>query len=427
MVGRSDHAAASQKLSISPWYASHSSCTFPHVQVLRPQAGFPGPTEPRFRDTLGMTTLLRATDSAAFLGIVPTLAGFTPRRSIVLLPFRGTRTDGAMRLDLPHEGADIQAYADAAVGLVARVRGTDAVAAVVYTDEEPHATRDGLVLPHAVAVDELLGCAEDAGLRIVDALCVTPAGWSSYMESDPDLHPLAEICSPSEQPTAPDISEDQAAGARLPEVDLAEKERVGHAALELTALLDGKGKGKGRLTGRENPQLIAALVLLEDVPAFFESVLAAPDDLPPYATATLLWCLERPLLRDVAIAQWASDLAGGVRALAAQDAFARSGEMVPDELGRLFLGQGPTPDLDRLRLALSVVREAAARAPRNARPAPLTAAAWLSWALGRATHAARYLELVREIDPRYSLAALLETMIAGAMLPEWAFRRSAAA
>jgi hypothetical protein len=374
-----------------------------------------------------MTTLLRATDSAAFLGIVPALAGFTPRRSFVLLPFHGTRTDGAMRLDLPSDGTDLAAYADAAVGLAARVQGTDAVAVVVYTDEYSHATRDGLVLPHAVAVDELLGCAEDAGLRIVDALCVTPSGWSSYLESDPDLHSLSEICRPPEAPDAPAISEDQAAGARLPTVDLAEKERVGRAALELTALLDEEGEGKGRLTGRENPQLIAALVLLEDVPAFFESVLAAPDALPPYATATLLWCLERPLLRDVAIAQWASDLAGGVRALDAQTAFAKSGEMVPDELGRLFLGQGPAPDLDRLRLALSVVREAAARAPREARPAPLTAAAWLSWALGRATHAARYLELVREIDPRYSLAALLETMIAGAMLPEWAFRRSAGA
>lgn len=374
-----------------------------------------------------MTTLLRATDSAAFLGIVPTLAGFTPRRSIVLLPFHGTRTDGAMRLDLPPDGADIEAYADAAVSLLARVRGTDAVAVVVYTDEEPEATRDGLVLPHAVAVDELLGCAEDAGLRIVDALCVTPSGWSSYVERDPDLHPLAEICCPSEGPDAPGISEDQAAGARLPDVDLAEKERVGRAALELAALLDEDGEAKGRVTGRENPQLIAALVLLEDVPAFFESVLSAPDALPPYATATLLWCMERPLLRDVAIAQWASDLAGGVRALDAQTAFAKSGEMVPDELGRLFLGQGPAPDFDRLRLALAVVREAAARAPRAARPAPLTAAAWLSWALGRASHAARYLELVREIDPRYSLAALLETMIAGAMLPEWAFRRSSAA
>ncbi|PRA82218.1 DUF4192 family protein [Microbacterium sp. MYb66] len=372
-----------------------------------------------------MTTVLRATDSSTFLGVVPSLAGFTPRRSIVLLPFRGTRTDGAMRLDLPHDGTDLEAYADAAVGLLARVAGTDAVAVVVYTDDEPQATRDGLVLPHAVAIDEVLGCAEDAGLRVVDALCVTPSGWSSYLEDEPELRPLAQICSPPDLPTVDDVSGDQSAGAGLPAVDLAETERVGRAALELAAVLDRKVHG--RLTGRENPQLIAALVLLEDIPAFFESVLAAPDGLPPFATAALLWCLERPLLRDVAIGQWATDLEGGIRTLDAQTAFAESGTMVPDEVGRVFLGQGPAPDVDRLKRALSVVREAAARAPRGARPAPLTAAAWLSWALGRATHAGRYLEMVREIDPRYSLAALLETMIGGAMLPEWAFRRGPSA
>lgn len=196
---------------------------------------------------------------------------------------------------------------------------------------------------------------------------------------------------------------------------------MGRASIELAALLDREARG--RLTGGENPHLIAALVLLEDVPAFLESVLAAPDELPPFATAALLWCLERPLLRDVAIAQWATDLAGGIRTLDAQTAFAESGVMVPDEVGEVFLGRGPAPDTERLLCALVAMREAAARAPRLARPAPLTVAAWLSWALGRASHAGRYLELVREIDPHYSLAALLETMIGGAMLPEWAFRR----
>ena len=372
-----------------------------------------------------MTTVLRATDSADFLGIVPALAGFTPRRSIVLLPFRGVRTDGAMRLDLPDDATDLEVYADAAVGLVSRVAGTDAVAVVVYTDEETHPTRDGLVLPHAVAVDELLGCAEDAGLRVVDALCVTPSGWSSYIEEEPELGSLAQICSPPDLPVAGDVSGDQGAGTELPAVDLAEKERVGRAGVELRALLDRNGSG--RLTGKENPQVIAALVLLEDVPAFFESVLAAPDALAPFATAALLWCLEQPLLRDVAIAQWATDLAGGIRTLHAQTAFAETGAKIPDDLARVFLGQGPAPDSDRLRRALRVVREAASRAPRSLRPAPLTAAAWLSWALGRATHAGHYLETVREIDPHYSLAALVETMIGRAILPEWAFRRGPAA
>ena len=375
-----------------------------------------------------MTTLLRASDSAGFLRIVPALAGFTPRQSLVLLPFRGSRAYGAMRLDLPGDDVSLEEYADTAVGLALRVPGTDAVAAVVYTDAEAHPTGDGLVLPFAVEVDELLGCADDAGLRVVDALCVTPSGWASYLVDDPALGPLTDIATtagPShDDACGADVSGDQFAGTELPSADLAEKEWVGRALLELTEMLCRDKRGT--LSGRENPMAIAALVMLEDVPAFFESVLRTPDDLPPFASAALLWCLNRPLFRDVAIAQWATDLSGGTRTLAAQLAFAGAGTTVPDDLGQVFLGRGPTPDLERLRLALSVVRRVAAQAPRAYRPAPLTAAAWLSWALGRSTHAGGYLEMVREIDPQYGLAALLDTMIGGAILPEWAFRRGPA-
>ncbi|GAT74270.1 lipopolysaccharide biosynthesis protein [Microbacterium sp. HM58-2] len=371
-----------------------------------------------------MTTVLRASDSAEFLRIVPSLAGFTPTRSIVLLPFSGKRTYGAMRLDLPDAEIELEDYADAAVGLVSRVEGTDAVALVLYCDDPPMPTRDGLVLPFGVEVDELLGCAEDAGLRIVDALCVTPGGWASYLLEEPELQPLAEIGGAPEVPGIGDVTGDQLAGTELPAADLAERERVGRALLDLDDLLDRDAQG--RLTGRENPQAIAALVMLDDIPAFFESVLERPQDLPAFATAALLWCLDRPLFRDVALTQWASDLAGGIRALDAQLAFSENGTTIPDEVGSVFLGQGPAPDPDRLRLALAVVRLAASRAPRPSRRGPLTAAAWLSWALGRSTHAGHYLELVREIDPEYGLAALLETMIGAAALPEWAFRRGAA-
>ncbi|WP_091229962.1 DUF4192 family protein [Microbacterium sp. 3J1] len=369
-----------------------------------------------------MTTVLRASGSADFLRIVPSLAGFTPSESVVLLPFHGSRTCGAMRLDLPDDAVELEEYADAAVGLVARVDGTDAVAVIVYTDTESESTRDGLVVPYAVAVDELLGRAVDTGLRIVDALCVTPSGWLSYLDDEPELSELL-----IEAPAVPgigDVTGDQRAGTALPHADLAEKERVGRSLLELDRLL-ARGR-RGAVSERENPQAIAALVLLEDIPAFFESVLEAPDDLPPFATAALLWCLGRPMFRDVALTQWATDLAGGVRTLDAQLAFSASRIGVPDDIGDVFVGRGPAPDPSRLRLALDVVRTAAARAPIASRPAPLTAAAWLSWALGRSSHAGHYLELVAEVDPDYGLATLLGAMINSAVLPEWAFRRGAA-
>lgn len=369
-----------------------------------------------------MSTVLRAADSAEFLGIVPTLAGFTPRRSIVMLPFRGSRTYGAMRIDLPGDEIELDDYVDMAIGLVSRVSGTDAVAVVVYSDDPPQRTPDGLVLPESVVVDELLGLAADLGLRTVDALCVTPEGWSSYLDDEPALHPLAEIPEAPDVPGVADVSGDQDAGAVLPTVDLVEKERVARALIDLSAVLHREELGQA-FGERENPQALVGAAVLDNLPLFFEGLLDTPENPAPFATAALLWCLDRPRYRDVALLQWATDLATGRRVLEAQLAFTREGMTVPDELGDIFLGRGPRPDADRLTVALAVARNAAARAPRASRPGPLTVAAWLCWALGRSTHAAHHLRLVAEIDPNYSLAILLSSMIGGAMLPEWTFLR----
>ncbi|WP_144876751.1 DUF4192 family protein [Microbacterium sp. 1.5R] len=371
-----------------------------------------------------MTTVLRASSSSEFLRLVPPLAGFTPRESMVVVPFQATRTSGAMRLDLPRDEVDLDAYADTAIALVSRVERTDAVALVVYTDDAAQVTRDGVVLPFSVEVDVVLGRAADAGLQIVDALCVTPSGWGSFLVDEPSLEPVADQPAPL-IPGIGDVSGDQSAGTDLPSTDFAERERVGRALHEITTLLD-RDPSRG-LSGSNDPQALAAILLLDDVPVFFESVLAAGGSLPPFVTAALLWCLDRPLLRDVAITQWATDIVDGIRTLDAQLEFSAARTPVPDDLGEVFLGHGPRPDLDRLEQALAVVRAAAARAPRASRPGPLTAAAWLSWALGRSSHAGRYLEMVREIDPQYGLAALLETMIGAALLPEWAFRRETTA
>lgn len=369
-----------------------------------------------------MNTVLRATDSAEFLGLVPSLAGFTPRQSIVLLPFHRSRAHGAMRIDLPQDGVELEGYVDTAIGLISQVRGTDAVAVVVYTDEAPQHTPDGIVLPSSVVVNELLGLSEDLGMHIVDALCVTPEGWASYLHDEPVMHPITEISAPPSIPGLADVAGDQDSGAALPVVDLAEKERVGRALLELSDLLAHEHLGLSDRS-RTNPQAIAASVVLEDLPLFFEQLLDSPENLPPFATAALLWCMDRPRYRDVALLQWATDLPTGERALTAQLAYAEGAATVPDDLGEIFLGRGPRPDVDRLRVALTIARGAAARAPRASRPASLTAAAWLSWALGRSSHAAHYLRLVREIDPRYSLACLIGSMIDAALLPEWAFHR----
>ena len=274
-----------------------------------------------------MSTVLKASDSADFLGLVPALAGFTPRQSIVLVPFQRSRAHGAMRIDLPRDDVELDDYVDSAIGLVSRVTGLDAVAVVVYVDELPQHTPDGLVLPQTVVVEELLAVAVDSGLHLMDALCVMPCGWSSYFDEDPELNPLDEIPAVPAIPGIPDFSGDQDAGATLPTVDLAEKELVGRALHDISDVLardagqcDGANQGR-----RENPQALAAAVLLDDLPEFFEALLEDHDDLPPFETAALLWCLNRPPLRDAALLQWATDLPTGIRAFDAQLAFSATG------------------------------------------------------------------------------------------------------
>ncbi|WP_300266834.1 DUF4192 family protein [Microbacterium sp.] len=369
-----------------------------------------------------MNTVLRAADSADFLALVPALAGFTPHQSIVLLPFQKTRAHGAMRIDLPHDEVELDDFVGTAIGLVSRVPDTDAIAVVVYTDEPAQHTPDGVVLPRSIVVDELLALAADLGLGIVEALCVTADGWSSYLDDDPVLLPTTEVPDAPPLPGISDVSGDQAAGVELPRVDLAEKERVGRALHELSDVI-AHPASSGDETRRENPQALAAAMLLEDLPLLFEDLLDTPENPQPFATAALLWCFDRPRFRDVALVQWATDISMGLRALEAQLAFADAGVAVPADIGEVFVGRGARPDPDRLRLALTLVRNVAARAPRASRPAALTAAAWLSWALGRSTHAAHYLTQALEIDPAHSMASLLHSMIDAALLPEWVFRR----
>lgn len=372
-----------------------------------------------------MTTIIRATDPAELLGAIPALAGFTPRRSVVLLPFRGGSTHGAMRVDLPGPHHDPERFAAAALHTLLQVSGLDATAIVVYSDEPARTVPDGVLLPHRAVAEALVRVCDRAGLPLVDVLCVTPAGWSDYLDDDPAIRPPDSIPAAPEVPGLGDVSGDQITGADLPRGDLADRERVRRALHEIEDVMERRRQGRPPTTALGNPiALMRSGVLLEDLPAFVEELIDPPSDQDPYDCAALLWCLNRPALRDAILVQWARDLEFGCRALSAQLGYASDCAAVPDDIGDVFLGRGPRPDPDRLGCALEVVRRAAGRAPHSAKAGALTAAAWLAWALGRSTHAGRYVEEALRIDPDLSMAALISTMLAAAMLPEWALHRA---
>lgn len=370
-----------------------------------------------------MTTIIHATDPAEFLGLVPALAGFTPRRSIVMLPFRGSRTQGAMRIDLPDPDVDADEFADVALRALLQVPETDAVAIVVYTDEAAAHVPDGVLLPHLSLAETIVDVCALTGLHVVEALCVTHDGWGDYLDDAPVIRPLDEIPPAPVVPGIGDVSGDQLSGAELPHSDLVERERVGRALRALGEAIDHRVHGGGRDSDDPIAQ-IAAEVMLDDLPHFVEHLLDAPADDDPYSCAALLWCLSRPPLRDAILVQWATDLDFGDRAFDAQLAFSSERTSIPDAVGEVFMGRGPRPDLDRLGCALQLVRSAAARAPRQAKVGALTAAAWLSWAMGRSSHAGAYVDEALRLEPGHSMASLISSILAAAMLPEWALRQA---
>src|SRR5206468_8820379 len=96
----------------------------------------------------------------------------------------------------------------------------------------------------------------------------------------------------------------------------------------------------------------------------------------------------------------------------------------PEEAPGLAFSGGdmPRPEADRVERAIELLRLTAAHLPERHRAPLLTMVAWLHWALGRGSVAARFVDAVLAIDPDYGLAELLARMLGAGMLPEWAYR-----
>lgn len=388
-----------------------------------------------------MTTIVKAAGAAEFLSLVPRMLGFLPSRSLVMIPFAGSRSLGAMRFDLPDGESDaIDRVAATVIGTVCRLPEADAVAAIVYTDRR-FAEEGGM--PHTDLLRALERRADACGLSTTDALCVAADGWGSSLDAEcPSTgHGLVELelSSPDGDLPAPDAG-DQTAGAELPDVDLATSERVARALRALdraTVVLcgpDGTAPASGVAAGadgdddaRIDPTALAAVCALDDLPTLFETALTwDPENLQPYDTATLAWCLARPSLRDVALVQWSGTLAAGDEAFDAQLRW-ESGEEYPAHLAMRLWGEGEQPDPGRLQHALELVRHVGAAVPRALRPGALAMCAWLSWALGRSTHAEIYALEACAIEPEHGLSEIVRSFVHAGHLPDWAFRRPTAA
>lgn len=369
------------------------------------------------------STVVSVTSSASFLALVPRLLECTPSESLVLVPFAESRSLGAMRVDLPTAArpASVESIASTVIGMACKIARTDAVALVVYTDD---ALADVPALPHRPLVDAAIARADICGLRVVDALVVGTDGWDSYLSpSASDPHPLDEITSsPAAEPRS-SLDEDQFAAAQPPPIDPALSRRVLSALRKVERVLGGAHERRPLPVLTRAAAAHPAAAAIADPPVLLEDALAtAPSELDIAQIAAVAFCLARPALRDVALMQWASDLATGDATLHAQTAYHR-GTPFPEGLARPMWGEGAHPDPDRLRRALELCRFVAAALPRERRPGALSACAWLAWATGRSSHAALYAETAIEIDADHGLSAIVLDIIEAGHLPEWVFER----
>lgn len=385
-----------------------------------------------------MSVTLKAADAAQFLSLVPRLLGFTPTRSIVLVPMARGRSLGAMRLDLPPEEAT-ETVASSAIGMLCRIAEADALVAVVYTDAparpviaDPASDGDPPALAGRPLVDALATRADACGLRLVDALTVAADGWGSHF--DPALpdggRPLRELqVAPADAATLADAgveavpAGDQASGATLPRVEASTRRATTQALQSLGAALEVICgiPSVAATSGRIDPAALEAACELDDLPELFEAALSWHPQPSPMRAAMLGWCLSRPSLRDIALVQWASDQSGGDLAMDAQRRW-EDGAEYPADLASVMWGEGPRPAAERLERALALTREVAALVPKAQRPGPLAVCAWLSWALGRSSHAGRYAAMALAIDRRHGLADIVRSFVEAAHLPDWAFR-----
>lgn len=371
-----------------------------------------------------MTTIIQAHDPSDFLALVPTLAGFQPSDSVVLVAFRGNRTCGALRVDLPPENAAApvrKAFVSTTLGMICKIPGADALVPVIYTDDTFERYSGP---PRRALVTNLTTRARHDGFLVRDALCVASDGWGSYIGDCPRRgRPLAEIAESAARQNLdgvavrPALLADLEAEATLDPADPISSERVTKRYKELNLL---------RESAELAPVLYWEYSFDGDVVGFADDMLLAlpshDDDDGAKDAALLAFLVQSPAVRDVFLITFGWGTSEGDECALTQRMFT-AGEDISFMPGAGALGgwDMPRPNPNRIRRALDVLRYAAARVPGSATPPLLTMIAWLHWALGEGTVAMRWVEQAQIIDPDFGLAELLATMLGTGHLPDWAF------
>lgn len=383
---------------------------------------------------VGMTdspTIIKASNPADLLAMLPGLAGRPLRNSIAIAPFLANRTPAVIRVDLPprNDPEGFKRVASVLLGFASKVKGCDGVAIALYTDD-----------PFPVAFEEwfelqnhLVARFDSAGFEIKASLCVATDGWARFDEEPPSGgHPLSLI---DDSPAGKHATLRVDAHEPVPDPDPALAKAVE------TALVDLLDFGEER-TGLG---LYRPAQLPEPVEFLEKALDADPADLSASTLARLAALIQtegdvdRTVLqiafgRDAGAESWKRTVevretarANGERPY---DVLLREGRgstrgSAIDRMGRMLCGQTTdVPSPGRIARGIALLSHAIAHTPVVDRPFALCALAWLHWARGMGSIAGSLLDEIARINPHHPMAAVLDTIFSAFSLPEWVFDRS---
>jgi hypothetical protein len=318
-----------------------------------------------------MTTVIKASSPADFLAMVPALCGYQPKRSLLIVPFAGNRTIGVARYDQPRDERQLDGMLD----IIRRIEGADAAVVIAYTDDEPGA-EDWITQ----SVELTRALLEADGRLVRDALVVTPTRFWSVVDADRFEYPVTDIAESAAKLGFAGIDQKVNELEPVPPMDPGQR-------TELSKLM------------RDPDRIDWEDYALDS--AFWLGVgTGTPLDLARVGVA-----LQDVRYRDAFLA-----------------VLALGRPLVADDLARFSMGGwDEAPPASRLTESVKALRQIAevTDSPVIATSA-LTVAAWLTWAKGEGTKAAKLIEQALAEDSENTYAQLLNSFFALGVVPDWA-------
>ena len=336
-----------------------------------------------------MTQIIRAQHPHEILQLAPVLAGGTPRNSALLLLFWQGRTGSAMRVDLPTDDEEADAWAVGAVGSATRV-GADAVIVILYHDGDIGAGE----LPRRALVNALERRATAHELVVRETFIVGTDYWGDFRYPDGPRAPAAEIAELDGRfDGLPEVAE-LASGEEGTPSELSEE-----AAQQQRAVVDG-------LVDNTDP--VDATVLTAQAMAL------DPAELDAVTMAKLSTLAQLPGTREEILTTLIAG-AATARLLRSPDDSAS----VTDLVTSILMGDEKEVSIHRLQRATEFWRTVTARTiPEQLAPV-LGILAWLHWATGMCSIGAACAERAIELDPGYSFPRTILELIDSGHLPRW--------